>query len=256
MSSKDFVSSFFKPFSGARLSRGRIAATLATCIICFAANDGNAAASRIFDYLPAPSVTPAWPAANEDVSQVSFNDRFELPQVPFVNDYTENPLYSLALPPLTTASLPRAWPRQEIVAAGPALVGIASTYDPTDPLDLDAGKQEMASGEMYDINSWTAAIRTDLRTQFGGVRFGRNYVPTFALVQSGDKQLIVKINDVGPLKPGRIIDLNKRAMQYLDPTLQKGLIADVTVTPLAGRNWALGPVESERPVNIAGHFEP
>jgi rare lipoprotein A len=256
MSSKDFVSSFFKPFSGARLPRGKIAATLATCIICFAASDGNAAANRIFEYLPAPSVMPAWPAADAGASQGSFDDRFEFPQTPFVSAYTANPLYSVTLPPLTMASLPREWPRQEIVAAGPALVGIASTYDPTDPLDLDAGKQEMASGEHYDINGWTAAIRTDLRAQFGGVRFGRNYVPTFALVQSGDKQLIVKINDVGPLKPGRIIDLNKRAMQYFDPTLQKGLIADVRVTPLAGQDWALGPVESERPVSIAGYFAP
>lgn len=154
--------------------------------------------------------------------------------------------------PLTTASLP---PRQTIVPAAPPIVGIASTYNPTDPTDLDAGNEETASGELYDINGWTAAIRTDLRAKFGGVRFGRNYRPAFALVQSGEKQLVVKINDVGPLKRGRIIDLNERAMRYFDPTMQRGLIDNVRVTPLAGQDVALGPVGDEQPVNVASRFD-
>ena len=73
-------------------------------------------------------------------------------------------------------------------------------------------------------------------------------------MQNADKQLIVKINDVGPLRPGRIIDLNKRAMSYFDPTLQLGLIGDVKVTPLADRAWALGPVIDDRPVNVASRL--
>ena len=153
---------------------------------------------------------------------------------------------------LTTASLPR---RQTIVTDGAAIVGIASTYNPTDPKDLDAGLQETASGEKYDTNDWTAAIRIDLRAQFGGVRFGKNYQPTFALVQSSDKQVIVRINDVGPLKRGRIIDLNERTMRYFDPTMQIGLIDKVTVTPLAGQDWALGPVDEDQPVSVASLFD-
>ena len=56
--------------------------------------------------------------------------------------------------------------------------------------------------------------------------------PTFALVESGEKCVIVKINDVGPLRPGRVIDLNERSMRYFDPTQQLGLISDVKVTLL------------------------
>ena len=46
------------------------------------------------------------------------------------------------------------------------------------------------------------------------------------LVESNEKKVIVEINDVGPLKHGRVIDLNER-MRYFDPTLQLGLISDV-----------------------------
>src|SRR5712671_2157886 len=56
------------------------------------------------------------------------------------------------------------------------------------------------------------------------------------------KQVIVKINDVGPLTPGRIIDLNERAMRYFDPSLQLGVIYDVIVRPLFGDYWISGPV--------------
>ena len=104
-------------------------------------------------------------------------------------------------------------------------------------------------------SGWTAAIRIDLRAKFGGVRFGKNYQPSFALVQSSDKQAIVRINDIGPLKRGRIIDLNERTMRYFDPTLELGLIDNVRVTPLAGQDWALGPVDDDQPVSVASRFD-
>ena len=78
-----------------------------------------------------------------------------------------------------------------------------------------------------------------MRKQFGGVRFGKNYVPTFALVESEENYVIVKINDVGPLKPGRVIDLNERSMRYLN------------VTPLPGEDWTPGPIGSERQISLA-----
>jgi rare lipoprotein A len=46
---------------------------------------------------------------------------------------------------------------------------------------------------------------------------------------------------VGPLTPGRIIDLNERTMRYFDPSLQRGVIHSVTVRPLAGDYWIPGP---------------
>ena len=131
-----------------------------------------------------------------------------------------------------------------------AVVGAATTYNPY--LEENGSQEKQtASGEPYDPTAWTAAIRIDLREQFGGVRFGKNYLPTFALVESDEKYVIVKVNDVGPLKPGRVIDLNERSMRYFDPTLQLGLINGVKVTPLPGEDWTPGPIGSERQMSLA-----
>jgi rare lipoprotein A len=121
------------------------------------------------------------------------------------------------------------------------IVGAASTYNPLRP-DEGSGDAGTASGEFYDALAWTAAIRTELRGRFGGVRYGCSYRPVYALVESADKRAIVKINDVGPLKPGRIIDLNERVMRFFDATLSLGLLRDVRVTPLAGETWTPGPL--------------
>jgi rare lipoprotein A len=138
------------------------------------------------------------------------------------------------------------------------IVGIASMYNPNDPDDAeDSGGHETASGELYDETGWTAAIRIDLRARFGGVSYGNGYQPAYALVEAGDKRAIVKINDVGPLAPGRVIDLNERAMQYFDPTLQLGLLNGVRVTPLAGTNWTAGPVGDDgETINLTGQIGP
>ena len=122
--------------------------------------------------------------------------------------------------------------------------GIASTYNPfVAPNEPEAF--QTASGEIYDPDIWSAAIRTELRNQFGGVRFGRNYRPAYALVECGDRKVIVRINDVGPLAPGRIIDLNDRTMRYFDPTFQRGLVRDAIVTPLPGTDWIPGPLTDD-----------
>jgi rare lipoprotein A len=79
-----------------------------------------------------------------------------------------------------------------------------------------------------------------LRQKFGGVQFGAK--PTYALVEAVGKKVIVKINDVGPLTPGRIIDLNERAMRHFDPSMQLGVISGVRVSPLSGDDWIPGPI--------------
>jgi rare lipoprotein A len=122
--------------------------------------------------------------------------------------------------------------------------GDASTYNPYRPGWREGGKHT-ASGELYDPTAWTAAIKTSLREKFGGVRYGKDYRPVYALVEGADKLVIVKINDVGPLTPGRVIDLNERTMRYFDPTLQRGVIQSVKVTPLVGTYWTPGPVCSD-----------
>jgi len=126
-----------------------------------------------------------------------------------------------------------------IMKVGDAIVGIASTYNPFKPGWREGGP-ETASGERYDPSAWCAAIKTTLRHKFGGVQYGAK--PKYALVEAAGKKAIVKINDVGPLTPGRIIDLNERTMRYFDPSLERGVIPDVKVVPLAGDSWTPGPV--------------
>jgi rare lipoprotein A len=128
------------------------------------------------------------------------------------------------------------------LSAGATVKGVASTYNPFRASDASAGGAETASGERYDPNAWTAAIQTDLRDMFGGVHFGKDYRPCFALVATDGKQAIIKINDVGPLEPGRVIDLNEQTMRYFDPSFERGLISHVTVTPLRGDGWLTGPL--------------
>jgi rare lipoprotein A len=124
-------------------------------------------------------------------------------------------------------------------ASGDAIVGAASTYNPFRPGWREGGPNT-ASGERYDPSAWAAAIKTGLRQKFGGVQYGDR--PKYALVEAVGKKVIVKINDVGPLTPGRIIDLNERTMRHFDPRLQLGVIHDVIVRPLSGNYWVPGPV--------------
>ena len=131
--------------------------------------------------------------------------------------------------------------QDEATLARATVMGAASTYNPFRGGKEEGGPQT-ASGELYDPTAWTAAIKTELRNRFRGVRYGRLYQPAFALVQSGDKQLIVKINDVGPLRPGRVLDLNERSMRHFDPLLTRGVIPDVRITLLPGEDWTPGPV--------------
>jgi rare lipoprotein A len=123
-----------------------------------------------------------------------------------------------------------------------AVVGAASMYNPYRP-GYRSGGTRTASGEQYDPAAWTAAIQTGLREKFGGVGYGKRYRPVYALVESADKQAIIKINDVGPLKPGRVIDFNEQTMRYFDPAMERGVVRNVKVTPLAGDDCTPGPVE-------------
>jgi rare lipoprotein A len=131
------------------------------------------------------------------------------------------------------------------------ITGKVSTYNPYRD-GREEGGPETASGELYDPAAWTAAIKTDLRNRFGGVRYGKLYQPAYALVESGGKRLIVKINDVGPLRPGRVLDLNERSMRHFDPFLTRGLISDAKVTLLPGEDWTPGPVGSAYALDFDG----
>lgn len=143
--------------------------------------------------------------------------------------------------------LPRI--QEEAALSRTIIVGTISTYNP-----YRDGKEEggfrTASGELYNPSAWTAAIQTGLRNQFGGVRYGRLYQPVYALIATGEKRLIVKVNDVGPLRTGRVLDLNERSMRYFDPFLAQGLIQDVRITVLPGEDWTPGPVGEAYAINV------
>jgi rare lipoprotein A len=123
--------------------------------------------------------------------------------------------------------------------SGGTVVGAASVYNPTRPGYREGGPNT-ASGERYDPSAWAAAIQTNLRRMFGGVVYGKR--PKYALVEGAGKKAIIKINDVGPLGPGRIIDFDEQTMRYFDPSLRLGVIHDVKVSPLPGEGWTLGPI--------------
>jgi rare lipoprotein A len=146
-----------------------------------------------------------------------------------------------AMAKLGTVGKSTAASRHDACAMGMMIVGTASMYNPFQP-GYDEGGIQTASGELYDPIAWTAAIQTDLRETFGGVRHGKDYRPAYALVEVANKRAIIKINDVGPLRPGRVIDFNKQTMRYFDPTLQRGLVHSVKITPLPGDGWEPGPI--------------
>jgi peptidoglycan lytic transglycosylase len=117
------------------------------------------------------------------------------------------------------------------------IVGIASFYD-------DPG--ETASGEQYDPNAFTAAAQLRIRGEFGGIKFGRLYRAAYGVGEYEGKKIILKFNDVGPLKPGRKFDLSRAAMAYFDG-LEKGLLPDFKVMPLPlGRTYPAGPITDEQ----------
>jgi peptidoglycan lytic transglycosylase len=153
---------------------------------------------------------------------------------PFAQSFTQ-------LWPVHSTVMEHKQNKENAVVRSVTLLGTASTYNPYRP-GYRSGGTETASGEQYDPGAWTAAIQIDLREMFGGVRYGKDYLPSYALVAKNDKQAIVKINDVGPLEPGRVIDFNEQTMRYFDPSLELGLIALVEVTPLRGIDWLPGPI--------------
>ena len=141
----------------------------------------------------------------------------------------------------SSAALARTEPSYAVnrAAHDTSIAGTASTYNPY-RTGYREGGPETASGEHYNPSAWTAAIQTVLREKFGGIHHGGK--ARYALVEGVEKKVIVKINDVGPLEPGRIIDLSERTMRFFDSTLQRGLIPNVKVTPLRGDHWTPGPI--------------
>lgn len=201
------------------------------------------ASARTSDIVSDAAADAAYVGAPKATVQASTSlaSRFDCSQPSFITEMLTSPAFA-------------ADERPEYRRAEDTLVGAASTYNPHNRHDRSAGPTRTSSGELYDAETWSAAIQIDFRDLFGGVRFGRNYRPSFALVEAGERRVVVRINDVGPLKPGRVIDLNDYTMRYFDPSMKVGLIQDVKVTPLIGDNLVTGPVAPVQRA-MAGDFE-
>lgn len=73
--------------------------------------------------------------------------------------------------------------------------------------------RKTASGEIYNMNSLTAAHRT--------YKFGTKVEVTNV---SNNKSVVVKINDRGPFIKGRDLDLSKAAFTQIAGTVAKGVV--------------------------------
>src|SRR4029079_743423 len=90
-----------------------------------------------------------------------------------------------------------------------------------------------------------APAQLSVRNQYVCVRSGSLYQPVYAIAEYAGKRAIVKLNDVGPLRPGRKFDLSRAAMEQFGG-LEVGLLPDFKMTLLPrGRDYTLGPVNDE-----------
>lgn len=86
----------------------------------------------------------------------------------------------------------------------PANAGMASWYGP------GFHGKKTASGAIYNMYAMTAAHKS--------LPFGSKVKVTNL---KNNKSVVVKINDRGPFKPGRVIDLSKKANQMISCNLCK-----------------------------------
>ena len=137
-----------------------------------------------------------------------------VPQAPMLHSATSNP----SMPPKTamafapSGSVPKV---RGVYKVGSPYVVAGVTYVPSEDLNYDKvglgswygldfhGKQT-ANGEFYDMNALTAAHPTLPLPSYAWVTNLRN-----------GRTVLVRVNDRGPYKPGRIIDMSRGAARAL-----------------------------------------
>ena len=128
----------------------------------------------------------------------------ESPAVPAKDTRWTAIVITINTAPVTTGSIARSLDVYtpaggiKLTGHGHALDGIASYY---------WQGQKTATGEIFDKRALTAAHRT--------LPFGTRVKVT--RVDTGDS-VVVRINDRGPFKPGRVIDLSERAAEEISMT--------------------------------------
>ena len=107
-----------------------------------------------------------------------------------------------------------------------------------------------SQGDIFNTEEYSAAIQIDIRNQFG-VPAGsgkKGYARVTNL--SNGRSILVKINDVGPLTSGRVIDLSQKAFRSLSPTgtLGPGVLNNIKVEYLGQykKGSPVGPTSPQR----------
>lgn len=122
---------------------------------------------------------------------------------------------------------------------GKIFTGSASWYGRKDGFQ---GKPT-SNGEIFDTDKLTAAIQINLRDEFGGVSSGKRVYYAKVTNTENNKSVVVRINDVGPLVLGGVIDLSEAAFKRIaSGGLGQGRIPNVTVEKLT----TTSPIQSSR----------
>jgi rare lipoprotein A len=132
-----------------------------------------------------------------------------------------------ACAPVLTGGVVTAAGQSDAVAALPSQTGLASWYGPK-----FAGRRT-SNGEIFDPSQLTAAHRT---LPFGTLVRVTNLV--------NGRSVVVRINDRGPFKPGRIIDLSRAAADAVGMTRMG--VANVRLEPLSLPSGTLRVAASAR----------
>ena len=105
----------------------------------------------------------------------------------------------------------------------------------------------------FTSQGYTAAIRKDLRKQFGAGTYGKSGLARVTNLNNG-RSIIVKVNDVGPLPTGRVVDLSEKSFRALSSggTLTEGLLNNVKVEYIGEYKSGskLGPVSPVTEIQV------
>ncbi len=107
-----------------------------------------------------------------------------------------------------------------------------------------------SQGDRFDTEEYSAAIQIDIRNQFGVPSgTGKKGYARVTNLNTG-KSILVKINDVGPLTSGRVIDLSQASFRSLSPTgtLGPGVLNNIKVEYLGEfkKGSPVGPTTTPR----------
>lgn len=161
-----------------------------------------------------------WPAIKNDKVHFYYNGTYVPKGKPTPVPPIFKPEPKTSIPPIF--QLPGQQPTPK--PSGKVRSGQASWYGP------GFEGNSTSAGETFRTSKLTAAIQIGLRDEYGGVN--RNSQLYYAKVTNtgNGKSVVVKINDVGPLAPGRIIDLSEAAFKRISTSggTREGLL-NVTV---------------------------